>query len=77
MEEHGCWFLDFSGHTFPTFDGTGGFIEAENRLNDMEELLEATTCALEQRSSMLPTSSQERQRDGGKLGRCYSYGVRS
>ncbi|GLT54837.1 hypothetical protein SLA2020_280010 [Shorea laevis] len=48
-EERGCSFRDFSGHTFPTFDGTGGFTEAENWLNDMEELLEATRCTLEQK----------------------------
>lgn len=48
-EERGHSFCDFSGHTFPAFDGTGGFIKVENWLNDMEELLEATGCTMEQK----------------------------
>jgi hypothetical protein len=43
VREQGCLFKDFYNHHFPTFDGTGGYLSVENWLNDIEELLEATS----------------------------------
>ncbi|GLT53613.1 hypothetical protein SLA2020_268730 [Shorea laevis] len=50
----GCTFKNFCNHNFDGFDGTGDHISAENWLNNMEELLEATGCNASQKVPYTP-----------------------
>jgi hypothetical protein len=45
----GCALKNFCSHNSDNFDGTGDHVSAENWLNDMEELLETTSCINEHR----------------------------
>jgi hypothetical protein len=47
VEGIGCSLKDFCSHHSESFDGKGDHINAENSLNDVEELLATTGCANE------------------------------
>jgi hypothetical protein len=49
IEGSSCSLNDFSSHHSESFDGRGDHINAENWLNDMEELLATTGCTNEQK----------------------------